>query len=251
MTTNLEIQRSIIKPVYAGRWMIVGRNNSGFLTVIYAIMGGGADSQNRNLVLSRNKLDFMVRVDPINPDAVTNPELVLYDAIRSVSFTDGTRGIVVSNGRQTESLALMKRPEEFVPTLDRWAHEPDTANTSRISAMIHIGYVTPMVSMSIIKARPDDATQSERLTFVSLSDRAGEGHFISTYRGEADKHGCIPAFEEDRPVVMPLMGEAPELAESYSGFLSHKYRVGLVAMTFNSDGTLHCSAFVNYGKPKS
>lgn len=235
--------------------MIIGRNSHGFITVIYSIMGGSIYSQNRNLVLSCNKLDFLVKTDPIDssPKWVPNPELTLYDAVRSIKFVDGTRGIIVSNGNQTASLGVMTNPDQFFPVLYKWRHEPDPAHTSRISALVHEGEMGSRLGsrlvMSIIQAKENNPEESVWRMFEELPiDVAGEGYFISTYSGEARPDGSIPAFIAERPVSMPLVGTAEDMAADYMQILSLKYRVGLVAMTFHPGGTLHGSCIINYGK---
>lgn len=251
ITLPKSVQSHIVDAVYPGRFIIVGRNDEGHIAVVYGLTGGSAYSQNRDLVMERDRHNLTVRTVAIDPDPkyVPKPELTLYDAIRTMTFADKTPGIVVSNGVQTNDLCEISDPSRFTVTLQGHHHEPDPAKTSRISALIHLGTDGPTFLMSIIKASSEQPDGSDRITTKYNDMPAGEGRFLSTYSGEKKEDGSIPVFMEPEPVKMPLIGNAADIAYGYMSLLSERYRIAVVAITFNDDGTHETSSIINCGKP--
>lgn len=210
---------------YPGRVIIMGRDISGENdVVVYAITGRSPASQARELVRAgRDTIKTQVTI----PEDVStgNESLLIYNCIRTVGH-----GLVVSNGAQTDLIALTMRdmggtgtplsPMEILATafgrphlvagvregelLDLTSYEPDEPNfTPRISGCVMNG-----AALSIVR-RAQDGSPRRRYFEVPLVP--GKGKLIATYSGE----NCdpLPSFR-GQPLDVELMGKtAQKVAE--------------------------------------
>ncbi len=165
------------KMIYPGRFIILGQSPSGEEAVIvYSVTGRSVSSQARNIVAADR--GFWVR--PTDKEILNKgrPELLVYPAVLF------SRGIAVSNGRQTEDIvrSLEKKGsavEALVSALLNWDYEPDSPNfTPRISGCV---LLRGEAALSIIK-RGEKGLAVKNYFQFSLSP--GRGFLISTYAGE-------------------------------------------------------------------
>ena len=189
---------NLTRMIYPGRLLALGRDRADeHHVILYAITGRSPSSQARRLEAEKGA----VWTRPTDPKTLAKgkPELLVYPAIVF------SRGIAVSNGRQTGDLD----PSGFasaVAALDAglraWTYEPDAPIfTPRIS-----GCVCPSGSaaLSVIKRGPDGEPLR---SFHELALRPGRGAFISTYAG--DNREPLAAFSGE-PIELELDGDTPE-----------------------------------------
>lgn len=173
---------------YPGRVIIIGQNRGADkAVVVYIITGRSPSSRARELKLRGNA----VWTIPTDEDVLKkgNSDLLVYSAI---AFG---RGIVVSNGRQTEDILKQIQekndPEEIlIQGLKSWTYEPDSPHyTPRIS-----GCLLPngKACLSLIKRGEDGAGQK---SFFAWALEPGKGKLIATYSGIDENP--LPTFRGD------------------------------------------------------
>jgi IMP cyclohydrolase len=177
---------------YPGRVIVIGKDNKGKnIFVIYAITGRSPSSQARKISRESDTL----WVNPTEEEIIKkgNVELLVYPAVCL------SRGIAVSNGRQTldikSQLAHSQNSSEILASaLSRWNYEPDPPiYTPRISGCVA---VSQGAALSIIK-RAEDGSSFRNIFEVPLIE--GKGWMVSTYQGE------------NKDPVEPFSGEPQEL----------------------------------------
>lgn len=178
----------LTKMTYPGRVIIIGLSSEGDKVIVsYAITGRSPSSQARKLKLEGNA----VWTRPLDVDLVKRGQvdLLLYKAIVL------SRGIAVSNGRQTDdilrALEDKNEPQQVLgEALRAWTYEPDAPHfTPRISGCVLPGN---KACLSIIKRRQDGTAQS---IFSAWSLSPGKGKLIATYSGEEENP--LPSFAGD------------------------------------------------------
>ena len=161
---------------YPGRVIIIGKSpDKSVLTVVYCITGRSPSSQARRIEF----VETRAVVIPTDEEILNtgDPELLIYPAIMI------SRGISVSNGRQTPSIRAIMDPglgpvETLAQGLQDWIYEPDKPNfTPRIS-----GYIASQekAALSIIKRGPEGKCLKNYFEFPLVP---GKGKMISTYTG--------------------------------------------------------------------
>lgn len=164
---------------YPGRAVIIGRDPADSRTaVIYAVTGRSPSSQARKLEWREDG----VWVRPTDEKVLKggNADLLIYPA---VLFS--TRGIVVSNGKQTADLRLRldaaagRGPVEVLAgCLSGWDYEPDAPIfTPRISGCVLSG---PRAALSIIKRGGGGETLR---SYYEVPLEPGRGKLVTTYDG--------------------------------------------------------------------
>lgn len=190
---------------YPGRVIIIGRDESGKKeVVIYAITGRSPSSQARKLELEDNA----IWVKPTDEETLERRrrELLLYPAIIF------SRGIVVSNGKQTMDikacLGQKQNPVEVLAlALHKWDYEPDSPiYTPRISGCV---LFQKKAALSIIKRAPDGSSMRNIFEIPLV---AGKGKMIATYAGE-DKDP-LPIFAEEPADIEIKEKRADDMAEA-------------------------------------
>ena len=179
MTSFLELLRS--NP-YPGRGIAVGRGR-----VYYFIMGRSENSRNRVFVETPDG----IRTEAHDPAKLSDPSLIIYHPVRRMK-----KGLVVTNGDQTDTIVEMKRFRKALMTRE---YEPDAPNfTPRISAILRDD---GSFELSILKHRDGKCL---REFFCYEGAEPGKGYFISTYQGDGNP---LPSFAgEPIEIDMP----APE-----------------------------------------
>lgn len=184
---------------YPGRLIILGRSPSGEEAVVaYAVTGRSASSQAREIIA----VDKEFRVQPTDENLLKKgrPELLIYKAVMF------SRGIAVSNGRQTEDIAgsLLEKDnsiEVLSSALSNWDYEPDSPNfTPRISGCILPG---GEAALSIIKKWEDSSLKN----FFQFILSPGKGFLIATYTGE--NIDPLPSFNGE-PLALSISESTPE-----------------------------------------
>ncbi len=189
---------NLSRMIYPGRLLALGRDRSDeHHVVLYAITGRSPSSQARRLVEENGA----VWTKPTDPEILKkgNPELLVYPAIVF------TRGIAVSNGRQTsdiDSAALAGAVSALDAGLRSWTYEPDAPiYTPRISGCIG---PSGSAALSVLKRGPDGEPLR---SFHELSLRPGWGAFVSTYAGD----NCEPlAAFSGEPLELEFAEDSPE-----------------------------------------
>ncbi len=170
---------------YPGRGITIGRSVDGKKGVIaYFIMGRSVNSRNRVFVEDGEG----IRTQAFDPSKMSDPSLIIYAPVRVLG-----NKTIVTNGDQTDTIYEgMDRQETFEQSLRKRTFEPDEPNyTPRISGVLHIEQ-TFNYAMSIIKSDQGDPSEVLRFMYAYEHPKAGEGHFISTYKGDGNP---LPSYE--------------------------------------------------------
>ena len=164
---------------YPGRGIAVGKER-----VYYFIMGRSENSRNRVFVETPDG----IRTQAHDPAKLSDPSLIIYHPVRRMK-----KGLVVTNGDQTDTIVEMKRFRKALMTRE---YEPDEPNwTPRISAILR---GNGSFELSILKRKDGKCL---REFFCYEGAEPGKGYFISTYQGDGNP---LPSFEgEPIEVSMP------------------------------------------------
>ncbi len=193
---------------YPGRVIIIGTDPTGSRTaVIYTVTGRSPSSQARKLEWHEDG----VWVRPTDEEVLKNgnPDLLIYPAILF-----STRGVAVSNGKQTMDVrrcldeAAGPGPVEVLAGgLSGWDYEPDAPIfTPRISGCVLPG---PKAALSLIKRGAGEAAQR---SYHEVPLRPRMGKLVATYDGV--NKDPLRSFPGDPLDVELEAGDAAGLAES-------------------------------------
>ena len=187
---------ALSRMAYPGRVIILGKAPDGDIPfVVYCITGRSPSSQARRIVFEGTR----AMVKPTDEDVLAkgDPDLLLYAAIMI------SRGIVVSNGRQTSSIRPIMDPnlgpvEVLAQGMEGWDYEPDPPNwTPRISGCI----LSPdYAALGVVKNGGNGLSLKNYFEFPLQSGRA---KMISTYTGE--NASPLPSFRGE-PLDLNLSG---------------------------------------------
>ena len=175
---------------YPGRGIVLGRSQDGTKAVIaYFIMGRSENSRNRVFV----EQDGGIRTEAFDPAKLADPSLIIYAPVRVLGAKT-----IVTNGDQTDTIYnFIKDGKTFEEALRTRTFEPDAPNfTPRISGVVEgCNY-----KLSILKSNNGDPESNQRYFFEYENPKAGQGHFIHTYRCDGNP---IPSYEgEPTPVII-------------------------------------------------
>ncbi len=177
---------------YPGRGIVIGKSKDGKHAVTaYFIMGRSENSRNRIFVEDAKG----IRTEAFDPSKLTDPSLIIYAPVRVLG-----NKTIITNGDHTDTIyAGMDRQLTFEQSLRTREFEPDAPNyTPRISGIMHIENGNFNYAMSILKSGNGNPDVCNRYTFAYNNPAAGEGHFIHTYKFDADP---LPSFEgEPKPI---------------------------------------------------
>ncbi len=167
---------------YPGRGIVLGRCECGSKMVIaYFIMGRTENSRNRIFEIDGDG----IKTKAFDESKMVDPSLIIYSPVRVIGDTT-----IVTNGDQTDTVYdYLKEGKTFEDALRTRTFEPDGPNwTPRISGAVKgDGY-----QLSILKSADGDENSVHRYFFDYVNVKAGEGHFIHTYRCDGNP---IPSFE--------------------------------------------------------
>lgn len=222
-----QLQECIAANPYPGRGLVLGRSGNGQRWVqVYWIMGRSEQSQNRRFVVEGSTM----RTEARDPALVADPSLIIYEAMLELP-----KRFLVSNGDQTRTLYnALASGGSFESAMAERQHEPDAPHyTPRITGMFDFSGKDPQLALSILKASPLDASQSNRSVFRLALPEAGFGYGLTTYAGDGNP---LPSFAGD-PLLLPL-AESPEaILEQYWGVLNPSYLIALAVKSIALDGT--------------
>ena len=230
--TNIELikenaaqnfRKHISENVYPGRGIVLGRNHENSWIVIYWIMGRSPNSRNR-IFTHKN---FILRTEAADWSIIEDPSLIIYNAMR-----DQGDCIVVSNGQHSDKICKeLEDGKSFYTALHSEKHEPDPPNyTPRISGIIQreVG----AVSLSII-CKSDFSVEHSVYRFYCYTDIApGYGYCLTTYMSDGNP---LPSFNGD-PLILPLKGNAEQIANYYWLELNQDNRISLAVRELSQNG---------------
>lgn len=188
----ISLEQELLSNPYPGRGIVIGRSGDGKKAVTaYFIMGRSENSRNRVFVEDGEG----IRTQAFDPSKLSDPSLIIYAPVRVL----GNRTII-TNGDQTDTIyELMDKEFTFEAALRTREFEPDEPNyTPRISGIMHIENGKYDYAMSILKSNNGDPSCCNRYTFTYDNAKAGEGHFIHTYKCNENP---LPSFEGEPKVV--------------------------------------------------
>jgi IMP cyclohydrolase len=222
---NRTFDRSIALNRYPGRGLIIGRNGAGDWTLVYWIMGRSEHSRNRQFVAEGGVL----RTQAFDASRVVDPSLIIYEAMLELPGVS-----LVSNGDQTRTIADgLSDGASFESALAGRAHEPDAPHyTPRISGMLDLRSHAPSVSLSILRANPNDPRLTDRTFFYVATPPPGTGRGLTTYAGDGEP---LPSFTGE-PLNLPLEGGGADILEHYWTGLDADNRIALAVKTLDRDG---------------
>lgn len=202
---------------YPGRGIVIGRSADGKKAVAaYFIMGRSENSRNRVFAEEGEG----IRTRAFDPSKLEDPSLIIYAPVR----VQGSRTIV-TNGDQTDTVYEgLERGLTFEQSLRSRKFEPDAPNyTPRISGILSVEPGNYHYAMSILKSSGGDPASCERFTFTYENPRAGEGHFIHTYRCDGSP---LPSFEGE-PKTVAVEGGIDEFTDMLWQSLNEENKVSL------------------------
>ena len=191
----ISLEKELKENAYPGRGIVIGKSADGTKAVTaYFIMGRSENSRNRIFVEDGEG----IRTQAFDPSKLTDPSLIIYAPVRVLG-----NKTIVTNGDQTDTIYDgIDKQLTFEQSLRSRTFEPDAPNyTPRISGIMHIENGIYNYAMSILKSNNGDPDSCRRFTFTYENPKAGEGHFIHTYKCDGNP---LPSFEgEPKAVSIP------------------------------------------------
>ena len=191
-----DFEKILKETSYPGRGIMIGRSADGTKAVTaYFIMGRSVNSRNRIFVEDGEG----IRTQAFDPSKMEDPSLIIYAPVRVYG-----NKTIVTNGDQTDTIYEgLDKQYTFEQALCSREFEPDAPNyTPRISGVMHVEKGKDSYAMSILKSDQGDPSSCLRYTFAYENPKAGEGRFISTYKGDGNP---LPSFEGE-PKALELDG---------------------------------------------
>ena len=230
--TNIELikdlaaqnfSRHISENVYPGRGIVLGRNHENSWIVIYWIMGRSSNSRNRIFTYKNGILSTRLA----DSSMVGDQSLIIYNAMLDLGDC-----IVVSNGNHTETIYKgLEDSKSFYKALHAEKHEPDAPNyTPRISGIIQ--REEGAMTLSII-SKSDFSVDCSEHSFYRYTDIVpGYGHCLTTYMSDGNP---LPSFK-GAPLMLPLKGNADQIANYYWQGLDRANRISLAVRELTQTG---------------
>ena len=217
------LSRHISENVYPGRGLVLGRNRENSWIVIYWIMGRSSNSRNRIFTHENG----ILRTEVADSSMVEDPSLIIYNAMRDLDDC-----IVISNGKHTDTICKgLEDGKSFDTALNSEKHEPDAPNyTPRISGIIQ--REEGSMTLSIIGKSKFSDEQSEYHFYRYTDIAPGCGNCLTTYMGDGNP---LPTFKGD-PLLLPLQGNAEQIADFYWQGLYQDNRISLAVRELTQTG---------------
>jgi len=204
---NYNIETLLSENSYPGRGILIGRSADGTKALTaYFIMGRSENSRNRVFVEDGNG----IRTQAFDPAKMSDPSLIIYAPVRVLG-----NKTIVTNGDQTDTIYEgMDKQLTFEQSLRTRTFEPDSPNfTPRISGIMHVENGKYNYALSILKSNDGDPSSTQRYTFAYEAPKAGEGRFISTYKGDGSP---LPSFEGE-PYKIELSDDLTADIDTFAG----------------------------------
>jgi len=208
---------------YPGRGIVIGKSMDGKNAVAaYFIMGRSENSRNRIFVEEGRG----IRTEAFDPSKLTDPSLIIYSPVKVLG-----NKIIITNGDHTDTIYNgMDSQLTFEQSLRTREFEPDAPNyTPRISGIMHIENDSFNYAMSILKSNNGNPNSCNRYTFAYTNPVAGEGHFIHTYKFDANP---LPSFEGE-PKLIEIENNIDDFANSIWNSLNEENKISLFVRYIN------------------
>ena len=203
---------------YPGRGIILGTApDKKHFALAYFISGRSENSRNR---VFEKTSDGTLRTIPFDPSKVTDPSLIIYNAVRQLQ-----NNTIVTNGDQTDTVFEgLSQGKTFSESLESRCFEPDFPNyTPRISGILYAGDENKAkYELSILKSADENGSACHRYTF-SYAPIAGIGHFIRTYINDGNP---LPTFSGE-PVRVAIPDTADRFADLLWNALNEENKISL------------------------
>ena len=230
--TNIELikelaarnfSRHISENAYPGRGIVLGRNHENSWIVIYWIMGRSSNSRNRIFTYENG----ILLTEAADLSMVEDPSLIIYCAMRDLDDC-----IVVSNGKHTDTICKgLGETKNFYTVLFSEKHEPDAPNyTPRISGIIQRAEGTIILSIISKSVFSDEQSQYHFYRYTNIDP--GYGYCLTTYMGDGNP---LSSFKGD-PLILPLQGNAEQIAEFFWQGLNQDNRISLAVRELTQTG---------------
>lgn len=184
----MDLNQLLRENEYPGRGIVLGRTSDGrYGAIAYFIMGRSVNSRNRVFV---SQSDGGIITKAFDESKMVDPSLIIYAPVRVPA-----KGCwIVTNGDQTDTIRdFLAQGKTFEEALRTRTFEPDPPNfTPRISGLMTAGAGALSYRLSILKSDNGREDSVQRFFYEYAQPRAGEGHFIHTYRCNGNP---IPSFE--------------------------------------------------------
>ena len=192
-----ELNDVLSNNTYPGRGICLGVDESGeYAVIVYFIMGRSVNSRNRIF----EETDDGIITKAHDESLMTDPHLIIYAPVRALPGGEYT---IVTNGDQTDTVYdFMQNGQTFEEALRTRTFEDDRPNwTPRISGLVRVADGKASYKLSIIKSDDGDENSVLRYFYEYAQPKAGEGHFIHTYKCDGNP---LPSFEgEPKLVAIP------------------------------------------------
>jgi len=213
-----ELSKYLKETEYPGRGIIIGVSENGAnIAAAYFIMGRSENSRNRVF----EKTADGIRTKAFDDSKLTDPSLVIYTPVRKYK-----NNIIITNGDQTDTIYdFLSSGKSFEAALRTRTFEPDPPIlTPRISGIITIspdggfGY-----KLSILKSGGGREDRAVRFFYEYETPEMGTGHFIHTYKHNAD----VPPPFEGEPKGVEVPDKIDEFADIIWRSLNDGFKVSL------------------------
>jgi hypothetical protein len=211
---------------YPGRGIVIGLTGDGSHYVqVYWIMGRSENSRNRIFIEEENGF---LRTEAKDPSKMTDPSLIIYYPVKHLGGAH-----IVTNGDQTDTIhESLQHGGSFEAALAARTYEPDAPNyTPRISGIVDLADGQFAYKLSILKSAGNSEDQTHRHTYTYEHALPGFGHCIHTYAGDGNP---LPSFQGE-PQLVPLQGDAAEIAARYWNALNEENQISLLVKTIHRE----------------
>ena len=208
----VDIKKELCENSYPGRGIIIGKSCDEKAVIAYFIMGRSENSRNRIFETDGDG----IKTKAFDESKMVDPSLIIYAPVRVID-----NKTIVTNGDQTDTIYdYIKEGKTFADALRTREFEPDEPNfTPRISGMVE-GFD---YKLSILKSAEGDGSSCRRYFYEYTNPKAGEGHFIHTYKCDGNP---IPSFEGE-PTKIALEGDIDEFTNALWTSLNEDNKVSL------------------------
>lgn len=223
---------------YPGRGIILGKSPNGKHAVAaYFIMGRSENSRNRVFVTAGEG----IRTKAYDESKLTDPSLIIYAPVRVMG-----NKTIVTNGDQTDTIYEgMDVQQTFEQSLRCRTFEPDEPNyTPRISGIIHAAGGQFNYALSILKSNGGNPDSTQRFTFAFENPKAGEGHFIHTYKSDGNP---LPSFEGE-PKKIEMENDISKFTDTLWNSLNENNKVSLFVRYIDIETGKYETKIVNKNK---
>ena len=198
----IALDKELKENSYPGRGIIIGRSADGTKAVTaYFIMGRSENSRNRVFVEDGEG----IRTQAFDPSKLVDPSLIIYAPVRVLGNKDAPN------------------------------------YTARISGIMHVENGSYSYAMSILKSNNGDPSSCNRYTFAYQNAKAGEGHFIHTYKCDGNP---LPSFEGE-PKLVQIPDNMDEFADMLWESLNEDNKVSLFVRYIDIETGKYESKIIN------